>query len=289
MTDKKIIVNVTIISANIPFIKAVFADCIESMANSLRQLGCTAYITENTLVEEIVNIVWGIGTHYSKEYDLYRDMTNNYKIIFMNMEQLGGGSALLDSEYYHLLANNKYFDYCFKNINYLRTISGLELNAQEFPLLPISVENIAKESINEYDFAFFGAMNYRREKILKEFTNNGYSIKVINGKYGNDLSNELLECKALLNVHYYETSLFEVARCIRPISMHMPILSEISYMPESVNWASSGIVFSEYSELLQSASKFMNPQNLKNMSAVSQQFTQKKDALQFDMTIISCW
>lgn len=289
MTDKKIIINITIISSNIPFIKAVFADCIESMANSLRQLGCTTYITENTLVEEIVNIVWGIGTHYSKEYDLYRNMTNNYKVIFMNMEQLGGGSALLDSEYYHLLANNKYFDYCFKNINHLRTISGLKLNAQEFPLLPISVENIARESINEYDFAFFGAMNYRREKILKEFTNNGYSIKVISGKYGNDLSNELLECKALLNVHYYETSLFEVARCIRPISMHMPILSEISYMPELVNWASAGIVFSEYSQLLQSAHEFMNPWNLKKMSVTSELFVQKVNPIKFDMNMLIYW
>lgn len=289
MLSKNFGVNITIISSNVAFIKLVFADCIESMANTLRELGYSVYITENALVDEYVNIVWGIGTHYSKEYDLYRQMTNKYKIIFMNMEQLGSGSALLDEEYYNLLARNRYIDYCSNNIDYLREASGLELKAQEFPLIPVGNGIAHRKQIYRYDFAFFGAMNTRRDKILNEFSKNGYRIKFITGKYADDLSNELLDCAALLNVHYYETSIFEVARCLRPVSMCIPILSEVSYMPESVNWMNAGIVFSAYAELCNKVPDFLNESNLRKLSEKSAFFCKASMNKNLDTSIIDSW
>lgn len=289
MKKESIAINITVISSRVDFIKAVFSDCIDSMTHVLKNLGYEVYVTENTVVDEIVNIVWGVGTHYSKEYGLYSELNKKYKVIFMNMEQLGGGSKLLDDEYFTLLTQNRFMDYCYSNIAYLNKVTGITSRSQEFPFAPIPLSLVNHNLEKKYDFAFFGADNSRRTEVINKLISNGFNIKLIKGKYTQALSDDLLDCSAVLNIHYYESSIFEVARCLRPVSMQIPILSETSHMPNSVDWGNAGIQFFELNQLVSVAQNFLDEENLKILSEKSISFIRENQTNKLDLNILHGW
>jgi hypothetical protein len=117
----------------------------------------------------------------------------------------------------------------------------------EFPILPsVRFTSDYDDSISfekKFDLGFYGILNERREKIIQKIERLGISIKIIKGAYGLDLPKAISDCKAILNLHFYETSIFEIARCLRPLAMGFPIISENSVMPSSVDWNRSGIFF----------------------------------------------
>jgi hypothetical protein len=282
-------INLSVISANPVFLKSILNDCIISMRRSLEQLGYRVYVTENTWVKGSVNILWGLGTHHSKDYVLYADMMKSHPSLVMNMEQLSGGSQLLDSGYFDLLRGQMTLDYCEVNTHFLRDELGHLMGSMEFPLLPIQTLCFYENFQKKYDFAFFGAMNQRRERIIQNLNDAGLSVKVIKGRYGDELSEALSDCRALLNVHYYESGLFEVARCIRPVSMHVPIFSESSVFPKYVDWTEAGIEFADYAQMTNHAFDFLRQENLQALSLKSKKFCSQYENITACKNFVDHW
>lgn len=283
------LINLSVISAKPLFLKSMLGDCIVSMRCSLEQLGYQVYVTENTWVKGVVNILWGIGTHSSKDYALYADMMDAHPSLMMNMEQLSGGSQLLDIGYFDLLRGRAVLDYSEVNLQFLRDQLGHLSVGMEFPLLPIQPPSFYEDCLKKYDFAFFGAMNQRRESIIQCLNDAGFSVKVIHGRYGDELSDAISDCRALLNVHYYESGLFEVARCIRPVSMHVPILSESSVFPIGLNWAEAGIEFIDYAYIARHAADFLKQDNLQLLSLKSKKFCSTYDSIAACKNFVNEW
>ncbi len=283
------LINLSVISANPLFLKLIFNDCILSMRRSLEQLGHKVYVTENTWVKGAVNILWGLGSNYAKDYALYADMMNSHPSLIMNMEQLSGGSQLLDAGYFDLLRGQMTLDYCEVNTQFLRDEMGYSMPSMEFPLLPIELSYVYESAQKNYDFAFFGAMNQRREKMIQNLNDAGLSVKVINGRYGDDLSEAVADCRALLNVHYYDSGLFEVARCIRPVSMHVPIFSEASVFPSHVDWTEAGIEFADYAQMTSRAFDFLKPDNLHALSLKSKKFCSQYENMDACKNFVAGW
>jgi hypothetical protein len=167
------------------------------------------------------------------------------------MEQLGSESTLVTSEYLNFISKYIILDYNQHNLDILNTINKCE--GYEFPIVPSKkflFDYQYSHSIpKQYDLAFYGILNKRREELIRKLTDHGVSIKIIAGKYGAELSSALLDCKFVLNLHYFESAIFEVARCLRPMAMGMPIISEASIMPKITDWSQSGILFEDYMQI----------------------------------------
>jgi hypothetical protein len=266
-------INITALSDSPQFINLVMGDCINISKKIFEEIGYSVFLTNNTFAEGCINIAWGVASQDPKNYSAYREMAKKFNTIFMNMEQLGSNSPIVTTEYLKLLHDHKFFDYHISNILEIQKKYG-PTSAHEFPLIPdraIQPGNIEFHE-KKFDFAFFGLINDRRQKIINDLRANGHTIKIINGAYLDELSEELKECKSVLNIHYYESSLFEVARCLRPVSIEIPIISENSALPVSINWEDSGIFFTEYEKLTEASKHFLKKNNLIALQKKSNQF-----------------
>lgn len=266
-------INLAVISNHTYSLMNTFHDCLESMKSILIKLDFNVYITENAFVEDAINIVWGIGTHHSKDYKSIKEYANRYITAFVNLEQLTSDSILVDKEYLSLITSYPLIDYSPINIDFINEKSTIHHPRLEFPFAPIPINYSYTPSEFLYDFAFVGAMNHRRIELLTRLSQNGFKLKIISNKYKDELQNSLQDCKALLNIHYYESSIFEIARCLKPIGMGIPIFSEISNMPSSIDWKEAGMDFFEPNDDFDSFIKFLDIENLESLNKRNIEFS----------------
>ena len=252
MQPKQEIVNLCVIGHPDKDVPTVFDDTQQSVAFLLRASGITPLINRNRVDPNLTNILWGTGSHHSPPFEEIRRHCNAANTIIFNMEQIASDSPLAGSDYCEFLKGFRVFDYSIHNIRALRKLFP-SMKAEEFPLIPspaFSFDHPSFFSKPQYHFGFYGSINARRAQILERLKINGVRLKIITDKYGKDLAEELRECHAVLNIHAYDACVFETARALRPVSMGIPIVSEISHLPQIINWNHAPIEFIEYGELV---------------------------------------
>lgn len=251
MTPARKVVNLCTFGHPDLRVSGVFDDSIHSVAHLARLCGSVPVISRNTIDPGALNIVWGAGAHHSPPFATLLQHCNEANTIIFNMEQISSSSPLVSQEYLEFLTHFRVLDYSVHNIRALRKSYPL-IKAEEFPLLPAPEfchDHESPLTERQYHFAFYGSMNARRQQVLEQIQAKGVRIKMIGGMYGKQLSKELLECQAVLNIHAYETSVFETARVLRPVAMGMPIVSEVSHLPQLIDWESAPVKFVEYDAL----------------------------------------
>lgn len=229
-----------------------FDDTVIAVEHILHLAGFRTRIVTNTITVDALNIVWGAGTDLGRDLTAIRSVASPANSVIFNMEQLSSDSALVDDNYLDFLQAYRVLDYNYHNIEALQAVrSGIV--AREFPV--VTVPSLAGGTSAEspirprHDVAFYGSINPRREKVLMELERRGISVLRISGAFGPDLSQALMDAKVVLNVHHYNSAIFEIARVLRPLALGIPVVSETSLMPNSVDWTRSGIVFAEYEQL----------------------------------------
>lgn len=223
-----------------------FEDTMLALQQLLRAAGYDCQITANFVdpSPNTVNVLFGVGSHFSHPYAEVAAVAQPHNTIIFNGEQLGSSSDLITREYLEFLSRYVTFDWSESNIDDIRHRVP-QLRALEVPLLPSPGLCVANGTPWElkYDLAFYGAYNERRKKLVAELEQEGVSIKHISGFYGAALASQLLECRYVLNMHAYETDHLEVNRCLRPLAMGIPIISEDSTLPSLGDWQDSGIIY----------------------------------------------
>jgi len=80
----------------------------------------------------------------------------------------------------------------------------------------------------QYDIGFSGSTSTRRDFILQQLRNSGFSLMAVNN-WGDVRDIELAKCRIHINIHYRsDYMIFEAARCEPWLSVGMPIISELS-------------------------------------------------------------
>lgn len=230
-------------------------DIVTSVLEILQRIGTTVAVSFNKIAPDALNIVVGAGMPGTPSLSELRSFTRPDNTIIFNTEQLGSNSVLITEEYLQLLADYVVWDYCQDNIEVLRQRVGTRLRCHEFPILPpesfgLQLSQLAQNQRYDFDVAFYGAIDVpRRRDALRVLHHSGLSVKLIQGAFGDGLSRQLQNCRLVINLHAYETGLLEIGRCLRPMAMGIPIVSETSRFPVCVDWENSGIVFSPLSDL----------------------------------------
>ncbi|MDL2336338.1 MAG: hypothetical protein QFE16_00705 [Pseudomonadota bacterium] len=186
-----------------------------------RRLGATVSMAKNRLRHDAVNFVFGAHLGFDTE------LSQRNACIFVNLEQLGDGGAQVTPEYLKLLAASAVVDYDADNV------AGYARDALDVPLVPFLYapyltppEPLPLEE-RPIDLLFFGSMNPRRRAWIDRIEALGRTVSVFDSAlYGPERDHYIAQAKAVLNVHFYESSRFEQARVSHCLSLGTPVISE---------------------------------------------------------------
>jgi hypothetical protein len=243
-------INICIIKRVTTETPYVFEDTALSVREQLALVGLNTIFSVNRILPEIPNIVFGAGAPGGPTISELRSLTRPDNTIIFNLEQLGGGGPWDNEDYFELLSNFRTFDYNHRNVEFMRRLSP-RYKGIEFPIYPSETFRSSfqpNQTVIKYDACFYGGLNSRRNEILNNLSSQGIRLKIINGHFGQALADQLTDCKCVLNIHFYETAILEIARLLRPVMMGIPVLSENSVMPRSVSWSGKGVHFVDFLE-----------------------------------------
>lgn len=245
-------INICIIKPLLEQHPSFFEDSAFSLLDILKDLGYDCVITFNIIDPSFLNIVFGVGAFNTVPITYFRELTNKNNTIIFNMEQLSGGGAMITKDYLDLLSDYVFFDYNCENINFMSSLGLMKNPAFEFPLAPTLRFSFIEDykfdfsSRDKNNIAFYGSINNKRSAVLQRLLRKNISIDFISSSFGKSLTEHIINSRSVINIHYYNSRIFEVARVLRPVAFGIPVISEKSFMPSSVNWNDSGVYFVDF-------------------------------------------
>lgn len=152
------------------------------------------------------------------------------RYISFQMEQTIN-SRWFNMNYYNILEKSlAILDYSVKNIKFLKNEFKIQ-NKQLYyiPIDHISDYNVSSQNQEEiYDILFYGDPHSERRQNILSCLMRHFNIKIIDDTFGQDLYNEILKSKLIINIHYYEGALLETTRIWECLSLNKLIISEKS-------------------------------------------------------------
>jgi hypothetical protein len=127
-----------------------------------------------------------------------------------------------------LLRSSPVIDYDSENVQYYAKPNTVPIAPilyapylTDFNPIPLNERKI--------DILFFGSMTPRREKIILQIVDAGIYIEYIKKPtFGKEMFELIRNSKCVLNIHAYESSVFEQARASMCLSVGTPLISEIN-------------------------------------------------------------
>ncbi|HEU4457629.1 MAG TPA: methyltransferase domain-containing protein [Methylibium sp.] len=202
-----------------------FVDQARFLRHQFRRFGARVTIAKNRLREDAVNLVFGAHLGFPVEW------TTRHACVFFNLEQLGAGGAKVSAAYLELLRTSAVADYDAANV---AAYLAPGVDAADVPIVPFlhapylgaGVEAIPLEQ-RPIDLLFFGSMNERRAKLIERIEAGGTQVALFDAPlYGPERDDWIRQSKAVLNMHFYESSRFEQVRASHCLSLGTPVISE---------------------------------------------------------------
>lgn len=187
----------------------------------LRRFGVTVTLAKNRLREDALNVVFGAHLGFDPAW------RERHTCIFVNLEQLGEGGAGVRPEYMRLLRDSIVADYDAANL------AAYGADPQDVPLLPLQhapyLAPAQPLTLQErpIDLLFFGSMNERRRRFIERIEACGVTVTLFDQPvYGPERDAFIVQSKAVLNCHFYDTARFEQVRVQHCLSLGTPVISE---------------------------------------------------------------
>jgi hypothetical protein len=108
----------------------------------------------------------------------------------------------------------------------------------------------------DVDMLFYGIYNERRLAPLRRLTERGRKVLHVREVYGKERDELVARARIVLNIHFYEQSRLEVARCFYLLANGRFVLSEASPDADETGLA-GGIAFAPYERLEETCSWYL--------------------------------
>ena len=190
--------------------------------HQFRRQGADATVAKNRLRIDVPNLVFGAHLGFDPE------LARTFCCIFVNLEQLGPSGSRVAPRYLDLLRASRVIDYDPGNPPaYGRDPAQVPLIGFGFapylepaaPLLPLDQR--------PFDLLFVGSINARRRQLFERIERTGRTIVLFDGPvYGPERDAFILQSRAVLNCHHYDSALFEQVRAFQVLSLGTPLVSE---------------------------------------------------------------
>lgn len=191
--------------------------------------------------------------------------SNLMQPIIYNLEQIQNGSPWMSDKYIDNLRHNIVWDYSVANI---AALDDMEIRAKHCPIgyMPI-LSTIALAPKQDIDVLHYGSVNERRWDIIKSLQDAGVNVHSAFNVYGKERDDLIARSKIVLNVHYYETKVFEIVRCSYLMANTICIVSEEGNDFNIESQYREGVKFSPYDKLVESCISLLADKDLRDKIA----------------------
>jgi hypothetical protein len=198
--------NITLIQPENYVHSAALSELAETLIHGLNALDCAFQFNMNKIVDGCVNIV--LGAHLLDAGTMNALPSNT---IIYNSEQIDDHSTWITSVYLDLLKKCEVWDYSQENLRRLQQ-RGVR-NAKYVPVGYVpQLTRIPAGILQDIDVLFYGSINERRRVILEGLIRKGLRIEFLSDAYREERDRYIARAKVVLNMHYYEASIFEIVR-----------------------------------------------------------------------------
>ncbi len=226
-----------------PTVGGAFREVAEAVHHSLLALGHDSVLTNRLDLDERHTIVFGANhlVHY--------DLEPPKKPIFYNLEQLGNDSPWMTMpEFVDLLLRYPTWDYSQANIEYL---AGLGLPRPiHVPIGYVPELRRIAPAPEDIDVLFYGMLSKRRYAVLRDLHDRGFRVKWLSGALGENRDRWIARSKIVLNIHYWDAKIFEIARVSYLLANRRAVVSERGADPALERELASGVAFADYDALV---------------------------------------
>ncbi len=191
---------------------------------SVLELGLKSQITFNYCDNNpsTKNIV--LGAHLLND-NLIEDIPEN--TIIFNTEQIESITENWKKKILNLARKNIIFwDYSQYNLDYLS--KTINIKGKLFQIGYQKELNRINHNIDKnIDVLFYGSINARREHIINKLKDRKINVKTLFGVYGKERDDLIAKSKLILNMHMYDSKIFEIVRVFYLLSNSIPVISEV--------------------------------------------------------------
>ncbi|WP_461480014.1 hypothetical protein [Mycobacterium sp. HUMS_1102779] len=226
-----------------PTIGGGFREVAEAVHYALLALGHDSVLTNRLDLNERRTIVFG-GNHLV-QYGLEPPKNP----IFYNLEQLGDDSPWMTMpEFVDLFRRYPTWDYSRANIERLAAL-GLP-RPTHVPIGYVPELTRIAPAPEDIDVLFYGMLSARRYAVLRDLHDRGLRVKWLTGVLGASRDAWIARSKIVLNIHYWDAKIFEIARVSYLLANKRAVVSERGADPTLERDLQSGIAFADYDELV---------------------------------------
>jgi hypothetical protein len=215
-TQIKPVINVCLLQPAGYLHAMALLEAAEYVAEKARLAGYESVLSKNRLFQHGLNIVFGAHINPKDNPDFPPNT------VIFNTEQIPEKSVWISSQYKACLDRHFVWDYSDSN---LKMIGHQKTGLIDFYHVDM-LQRIAPTQQTEYDLVFYGSMNERRKLIIDRLRNKGLKILTVFGLYGYERDCLLGKARAVLNLHFYESQIFQQIRAFYALSNGMPVVSE---------------------------------------------------------------
>jgi hypothetical protein len=179
------------------------------------------------------------------------------RLVLFNLEQITPNSPWLTDAYLSLLRRYPVWDFSEGNIAELARI-GIRAQHCGIGYMP-ELTRIAPVQ-EDIDVLFVGSVNERRAAVLKQIAAQGAKVEAGFNVYGAVRDALIARSKIVLNVHFYESRLFEIVRVSYLLANRKCVVSEIGSDTPFERQFEPGVAFAPYRMLAETCMRLLqNP------------------------------
>jgi len=176
--------------------------------------------------------------------------------VIYNMEQLlaweqvhARRNAKVATNFFDQLMRHRVWDYSEANVRWLR-----ERGHQRVKRLPVGyvpeLSRVSARGTPDVDVLFYGSLNPRRTSILDALRARGLRVEALFGVYGQARDAWIGRAKVVLNMHFYESKLFEIVRVSYLLANRKAVVCEHSVMNDDDTPLCEGMAYVPYDGLV---------------------------------------
>lgn len=221
---------------------AAFDEVALTLQQGLAALGHDAVLSTRLDNRRRRHLVLGANLLQKYPHDVPDDA------VFYNLEQISPESPWFRGGLLDVLRTRPCWDYSPGNARALAA-AGATVTA----VLPIGyapgLTRIAPTD-EDIDVLFYGSLNERRAVVLRALAARGLRVKHLFGVYGAERDTWIARARVVLNLHYFESKVFEAVRVSYLLANRRCVVSERGGDPaEEADW-SQAVAFAAYDDLV---------------------------------------
>ena len=215
--------NICIIKPNKYVHSDAYLEIAELLNYSILELKKKSSIVYNFIDTNLntKNIIF--GAHLLNE-ELIKSIPKN-SIVF-NTEQLESINEVWKKRIIFFAKQGiELWDYSSFNLDFLK--QELKIKGKLFEIgYQHKLQRIKSNNEKEIDVLFYGSINKRRKQIIDKLLKNKIKVKCLFGVYGKERDEWISRSKIVLNLHMYESKIFEIIRVFYLLTNGISVISE---------------------------------------------------------------